>query len=58
MKKKKQKKPAVKRAAGKKLFNFAWSEDVVNGWKSRAQQENRTLTNLIETVMNNYCRVR
>lgn len=43
-----------KRAAGKKLFNFAWDEDMVNAWKKKAAQEKRTLTNFIEVVVSDY----
>lgn len=45
----------MKRKEGKKLFNFGFEIEQVEKWKKKAEKENRSLTNLIETVMNKYC---
>lgn len=46
----------MKRKEGKKGYNLAWEEKDVARWRKQAEKENRSLTNLIETVMNNYCK--
>lgn len=51
-KKKPTKKPAIKRRAGKKLFNFALYIDDVNDWKEHVKPPYRSLTALLEDTMN------
>lgn len=38
----------------KKQYNFRFDEEAVNEWQKVAELENRSLTNLIETVMKHY----
>lgn len=38
----------------KKQYNFRFDEAAVNEWQKVAELENRSLTNLIETVMKQY----
>lgn len=38
----------------KKQYNFRFDEEAVNEWQKVAELENRSLTNLIETVMKQY----
>jgi hypothetical protein len=38
----------------KKLFAFRFEEEKVKNWKLKAKKENRSLTNFIETVMDNF----
>lgn len=38
----------------KKPYNHRFEEADVDNWKLQADKENRSLTNFIETVVNNY----
>jgi glucose-6-phosphate 1-dehydrogenase len=38
----------------KKQYNFRFDDEAVNDWQKVADLENRSLTNLIETVMKQY----
>lgn len=38
----------------KKQYNFRFDEEAVEQWQRVAELENRSLTNLIETVMKQY----
>ncbi len=40
----------------KKPFNHRLDETLINNMKKVAKKENRTVTNLIETVMGKYCK--
>lgn len=38
----------------KKIFAFRFENEKVKKWKSNAKKENRSLTNFIEMVMDNF----
>ena len=40
----------------KKTFSFRFNEDMVDRLRACAKQENRTLSNLVETILLNYLR--
>lgn len=40
----------------KKVYSFRFNEDMVDQLKVCAKEENRTLSNLVETILLNYLR--